>query len=401
MLGNGNGGFISVLHDTIGNFSGALCTADFNNDGKPDLVSYDYGPAVGTLLLGDGTGGFAVSTLSFGSIFNPASSLCAGDFNNDGNADLAMSSGFGSMVILIGNGNGTFGSPVNIAATSTVYGELVSGDFNNDGKVDLATLSTVMLGNGAGSFASSYTFNPINHPRSLVVGDVNNDGKQDIITINSGVGSSTGYEGSVTSYIGDGVGNFTASIDYSLGDSVVPFQDRYQICAGDFDGDSKLDIAMGTWTNKVGANTSNINIMVGNGLGGFIPSNVYAIPNYPHAILQQDLNADGRADIALLHRESSDSTKMIILLSCNVEAVDDKIDLENLVQLFPNPNKGEFIVRSEQSIEEINVINQLGQLIQSLEVNKNVTNLHILQSGFYMLQIKTSDKIILKKVMIE
>ena len=90
------------------------------------------------------------------------SSVAVGDFNGDGVVDLAVSTWFGGVAVLLGHGDGTFGAAQTVAAGSNPYSVAV-GDFNGDGVPDLAVsnggchLSTpsrtvsVLLGNGDGT----------------------------------------------------------------------------------------------------------------------------------------------------------------------------------------------------------------------------------------------------------
>jgi hypothetical protein len=74
---------------------------------------------------------------------NNANGVVVGDFNNDGNLDLAVSiassgSAFGFVTILPGLGNGTFGPGITLTSAPLPYG-IVAADFNGDGGLDLAT----------------------------------------------------------------------------------------------------------------------------------------------------------------------------------------------------------------------------------------------------------------------
>src|ERR1019366_8820170 len=104
MLGKGDGTFQHPVAYPTGGFSAsALTSGDFNGDGNPDLaVVTDAGTSI-SVLLGDGDGSFQPPLQNS----RPAGNLATGDFNGDGNLDL-VSAGGSSVWILLGNGDGTF-----------------------------------------------------------------------------------------------------------------------------------------------------------------------------------------------------------------------------------------------------------------------------------------------------
>jgi hypothetical protein len=82
-----------------------------------------------------------------------------GDFNNDGNLDVVVSSSIsgtyrdGKVRVLLGNGDGTFQVTHSYAVGSSIW-SLAVGDFNRDGFPDLAVTSfasstlTILLNTG-------------------------------------------------------------------------------------------------------------------------------------------------------------------------------------------------------------------------------------------------------------
>jgi hypothetical protein len=113
-----------------------VLAADFNKDGKLDLVVANFDDNTMSVLLGNGDGTFQ-SQVIYPTGAGP-NDLAIGDFNHDGNLDVAATDNEDTTIsILYGNGDGTFQAPVidNLAGVGP-WG-IASGDFNGDGLTDL------------------------------------------------------------------------------------------------------------------------------------------------------------------------------------------------------------------------------------------------------------------------
>src|SRR5579871_2873255 len=169
-----------------------IVVADVNGDGKPDLVA-SISTNYYQIMLGNGDGSFN----PIPAVYIPNGVVCVAvsDFNGDGKPDLAISSdgssGYRTVGILIGNGNGTFQPPqYSAVGMGPIY--LVAGDFNHDGKSDLAVANynsnsvSILLGKGNGTFQPARSYAAQTQPRSLAIADFNRDGNPDLAVGNYG-----------------------------------------------------------------------------------------------------------------------------------------------------------------------------------------------------------------------
>src|SRR5438552_7592095 len=177
----------------LGQDPSAIVQADFNHDGIPDLAISSITAETINVFLGSGDGTFGL----LGAYSSPfiGGSLVSGDFNKDGNIDLA-STRYGVLTILSGNGDGTF-QPPKIYPVENCCGVLLAADVNGDGNLDLVTIYSdypftgyetgivVLLGNGDSTFQAplKIAIGMYNAPTSVVAGDFNKDGKLDLAAI--------------------------------------------------------------------------------------------------------------------------------------------------------------------------------------------------------------------------
>ncbi len=293
-----------------------LAAADFNQDGKPDLAV-----AAGTgglyTMLGNGDGTFTPAPGSpermpsppyddFGSPY--IGPMTVGDFNHSGHPGLAVAEFDNEVVvILLGNGNGTF-VPSSAAFADAEYmttSAVAAADFNADGYLDLAIIdglygvAPVALGYGSGAFNAAGDLYTGLFPAGVAVGDFNGDGKLDAAVA---CGGSAKYPDSgVALSLGNGDGTFTQapSSPVSLG------QDLSAIMAGDFNGDGKLDLAVAD------AGSNDVFVLLGNNDGTFQPPITIAVGNGPQAIAAGDFNNDGKLDLAVAN--TTDGTITLLL----------------------------------------------------------------------------------------
>ncbi|HEX6184789.1 MAG TPA: FG-GAP-like repeat-containing protein [Pyrinomonadaceae bacterium] len=170
----------------------AFTAADFNGDGKPDLLTpvrkQGASGTVGDILVlpGKGDGSFGEAARTATAV--PLLQGVVADFNHDGRLDMAGSD-FRSLTIYLGVGDGTFREGAKLDGQGL---PAAAGDFDGDGKLDLLlsffgfvghpNTARVALGNGDGTFSLSSESRLGSSPFAFSVGDFNYDGRLDFVT---------------------------------------------------------------------------------------------------------------------------------------------------------------------------------------------------------------------------
>ena len=243
------------------------------------------------------TNGIACTGASFTNaadvgVGNGPASVAIGDFNGDGNQDIAAANQTSNTVsIRLGNGAGGFTSPpVPEVSAGTRPISVAIGDFDGNGKQDIAVANnntstvSIRLGNGAGGFTSPSVPQVTvgDSPASVAIGDFNGDGKQDLAVAN--LNSNT-----VSIRLGNGSGGFTSPSVPEVTVGTGPFS----VAIGDFNGDGIQDFATANF------NSMNVSIRLGNGAGGFTSPTVpeVAVVRGPISVAIGDFNGDGRQEL--------------------------------------------------------------------------------------------------------
>ncbi len=335
-LGDGLGDFYlpSTFGTSLNTYPVSVFSGDFNHDGKTDVVeltsvnNWTANTIVKT-YQGDGLGNFTQifsSNLNFGT-----SKVLLEDVNGDNNKDLILLSG--NLNILFGVGNGSFVNLASYTVPGGSSGAITIGNFNNDNFKDILVASQnyyqyLFWGSSQGTFSPVQATSIYGHPRSFVSADFNSDGRPDLGAF---------FGGSFDIYLGSMTGNFNPWNSYSFPtntsfisvfladvnndqkqDILLNYLDTSpanrlsifwgvgngsfnqqpgnyplagdEIMAGDFNSDGSLDV--------VSAGNS-MNVLYGNGSGGFNPTDPGIAPNYAFlkSIATGDFNGDNKTEV--------------------------------------------------------------------------------------------------------
>ena len=319
LLGNGDGTFTAAPSPSA-DLPGAIAVGDFNGDGIPDLAvapAFDEGNS--EVLLGNGDGTFTNAGGSFGNGNDTvtSNSIAAADFNGDGKLDLVETCAAAMrrpcnnlLLILSGNGDGTFTqfseTPLPFAGSQS----MAVGDFNGDGQPDVAVTNSGANGvnvflNNEGGLSVVYTMPATGAgPSSIAAADFNGDGKLDLAVANSG-------SNNVTILLGNGDGTFTAAASPATG--MAP----NSLAVGDFNGDGVPDLAVAN------SGSSNVTILLGNGDGTFKAATSPAADTGSTSVTAADFNGDGKEDLVVANSRDSSATALLAETALTIATVNN------------------------------------------------------------------------------
>lgn len=217
-----------VYSATTTQFTASLAVGDFNGDGFLDLLAGNLdtsatpgSPGSVDLMLGNGDGTFATAT-QVTSVPSNITDIVVADFNGDHILDFAFSavgdpsdpSITNGVEVVLGNGDGTFGTPTSYHTTDLgLPSQILAGDLNGDGFVDLVVANgdvpgtvSILAGNGDGTFQAPVNLDSDPFPTLLALGDPDGDGDLDLLVGNSGDATITAYNNDHISTTEDTVG---------------------------------------------------------------------------------------------------------------------------------------------------------------------------------------------------
>jgi hypothetical protein len=313
LLGDGKGQFREAPGSPFaaGHLPNDIGIADMNGDGNLDLVIADHQSPYLTILLGDGKGGFRLGPGSPVDVHsNPhPHGVAVADFNGDGKPDVVTDSwGTNQIELLLGDGKGGIATPGRYFTVGhRPYERLRYADFNHDGIPDIATTNlddgtvTILLGDGKGGFrsASGSPFPGGAKPWQVFVDDVDGDGNSDLMIIPYQRDIANVSENAVTVLLGDGKGAFRP-----MPGSPLPLGDCHgpdSVAAGDLRGDGKHAIVVAC------AESRNLMLFEPGGNGKFTVSSIPFKGGWGAVALVR-LTDDRRSELITANNEDSTIT---------------------------------------------------------------------------------------------
>ena len=301
--------------------------ADVTGDGKGDLAYMGiWGPTT-ELGLTAVLENISVGPGSFEFMFNAPyslpeeadpSAMAFGDVDGDGLLDWIWVDYHYSSVEIVRNASG----PTNIMFGGGSYNYYYTGlapygvklmDFDGDGRPDIVVANygtntvsvyrNLSTGPGSLTFAQKVDYTVCEFPRALALGDFNGDGKPDIVV----VGWST--TGSNLVILTNKSTPGTIAFSSPIAVTNTNLNNLQSIAVGDFNGDGKLDLVVGSDGN------SEVLIFTNNGTSGnisFVEAPAITLIDDPRQISVADLNGDGLPDIAVVSASGATANTVYI-----------------------------------------------------------------------------------------
>jgi hypothetical protein len=346
---------------------GLSAAADMDGDGDMDVVIAKSGSLDLYMLQNDGAANFTQIALGV----SGASILKVADFDQDNDLDIAgINPDNNTSNLYINDGTQHF-TAKNILTTTDDLAVFDIGDMDNDGDWDIVLGFDQFSGNqvvvyknvGNNNFEKvTAVSNQISSMESLQVFDINNDGKKDVLTAG-------GF--SVDAVVNQG------NLAFQRKDLSYPFNPIRSAVGGDYNGDGKPDYAVGTNSDAIYwyKNLSNATLTFEtHNVGGVTPT---------FSMVNADLDQDGDLDIVVSNGEFWWYENNLVQ-----EPSSTLNFAEKSVSIFPNPFSDRIQIKhTELGIYELTLTDMLGRKVYTAQLNSEFADLSHLKPGFYVLSL--------------
>ena len=289
-INDGDGTFATKVDYAVGDLPYGVVLADFNADQILDIATANYNADTVSVLLNDGDGTFDTTTGdgAYG-VGDQPMFLAAGDVSGDGKPDI-ITPNYGTantISVLINTGSG-FNTKVDYT-TGVDSRDVVVANLNTDTNLDLAVANdggdtiSVLLNDGDGTFDTTTgdgTYTTGDQPYQLTTADISGNGNQDLIVTNYNVDT-------VSVLLNNGDGTFQNKVDYTGSNGATG------IATADVNLDGKPDIgtanALTSYVMSVYVHKPKASIVIAQGVGSKLMKGVRWVQdtdedNYPDAL---------------------------------------------------------------------------------------------------------------------
>jgi hypothetical protein len=283
------------------------------------LVIVHSGETSSGALVGDLT----FSSPSHNKIGKGPAAMVAGNLLGPGNDLVIANTKANSISILLNAGDGTYLPSINLKTGGKRPSGVALGDFNGDGQLDIAVSNkgtrnvSVFFNQGDGTFSDPTLFAVGAAPGKLRAGDINGDGETDLVMLSG--------PNKVTILAGDGAGGFAAPSSLATGG-----RGAADLVLGDFSGDGRTDIAIANSGSK------NVTVLVPDATFIFGTPQVFALSSSPRALAIGDIDGDGRLDLAVAHRIAKFASVLLNSSTAGTLGFAAEITVSNLGRKAPS-----------------------------------------------------------------
>ena len=206
--------------------------------------------------------------------------LIVDDVDRDGHPDIATASHErGSITVIWGDASSFGGTATTWSIAPTIAG-LAIADLDDDGSLDIATAVpgddavSVLFGQGERAFDPASQYPTGSGPRAVMALELDGERPSELVTLNAGDGS------------------MSVLFRLAAQPRIVIGPEPRGVAAGDLNGDGKLDVAVSL------AARNGLQILFGDGDGGFILGPFHPVGGAPHGVAVADFDDNGALDLA-------------------------------------------------------------------------------------------------------
>ncbi len=281
----------------------ALATADFDVDGRSDLLLADASAA--TVFFQSAAGEFTPTDPHPTRRLNPTA-VAVGDLDGDGDLDVVTTdldfvpTPQGSLTVFFQDAPRVFTSLPEISTVGRGPLGVALGDVDGDGDLDVVTTNELNNSLSVIYQGAARTFGPVQtvgargiRPAAIAIGDVDGDGGVDLVSVNRGGRFVVHYQGES--------GVFTTPGGMLLGGASAT-----DVAIGDLDGDGAVDVVAANGTSN------SVTIAFQDAPRSFsVGAPIATGGGFASAVVIADLDRDGDTDVACANRDTNDVTVLV------------------------------------------------------------------------------------------